>query len=199
MPLLPSNVKLLHEIPGLPLLGINSPASLADCPAPRVTVVRFGQNASGGSPDSQCRTPRSGRYNFPTCPPLTRISFLHAAPPGRLITKGENMKTITRILSAALLLLLTATPLLADGGSPRPPFCYPGTTCGLHSSFFDGGDPRPPACWPGIDCGLNLSRFDGNPRPPFCYPGTTCGLHSILLDGSSPRPYCFPGVTCSMR
>ena len=84
------------------------------------------------------------------------------------------MKTITRILSAALLLTaLSAKPLLANSGNPRPD-CFPGTNCGLKSGLFDGGSPRPPACWPGIDCGLKLSLTDGNPRPPACWPGIDC-------------------------
>jgi len=39
-------------------------------------------------------------------------------------------KTLIRIILATLLLVASgSTPVLADGGEPLPPFCYPGTTC----------------------------------------------------------------------
>jgi len=39
--------------------------------------------------------------------------------------------TLIRLLVATLLLLACgSTPVLADGGDPRPPFCPPGSNCG---------------------------------------------------------------------
>ena len=39
-------------------------------------------------------------------------------------------KTLIRILLATLMLVASgATPVLADGGNPLPPFCPPGSVC----------------------------------------------------------------------
>ncbi|HEY6350475.1 MAG TPA: hypothetical protein VI636_13800 [Candidatus Angelobacter sp.] len=39
-------------------------------------------------------------------------------------------KTVIRIIVATLMLVAGGlTPVLADGGNPRPPFCQPGIIC----------------------------------------------------------------------
>ncbi|HEY6251595.1 MAG TPA: hypothetical protein VI685_16680 [Candidatus Angelobacter sp.] len=40
-------------------------------------------------------------------------------------------KTLVRIILATLMLVTGgSTPVLGDGGNPRPPYCYPGIICG---------------------------------------------------------------------